>query len=78
MPRLSDDEKAEILAQAKRDAAREKESDEQKWMRAAIAEAVRDELRGFFTDDNDDGEEAPPKKGGPGSIIDGLFGSKAG
>lgn len=86
MAGLTKEERQRAADEARRALAREKESDEQKWLRGAIRDEIKDTLTEMFSLDEDDdgGEGAPPKKSGPqgGSVsfLDalGLGGRKTG
>jgi hypothetical protein len=69
---LTDAEKKELREEAAREKARGAETDEQKWVRGAIREEIKDILGEFFAPDEDEGKGKP---GGPGkSFLDGVLG----
>lgn len=73
MPTKSEEQKA-IEAEVARKVARDKETDEQKWMRGAIREAVEEVIDERLNFDGGDGDK-PKTSGGPG-FLETLFGKK--
>lgn len=78
MANLTKAERDRLRLEAAREAARAKESDEQKWIRTAIREEIHDELAEILGLDDDDEGGKPKQSGGGASILDGLFGQRTG
>lgn len=71
---MSKEEKDRLTAELAKKANRDKETDEQKWLRGAISDQIREVLEDMFPADEEGEEEGKKKSSGPGSILEGIFG----
>ena len=72
MTAKADADRKALLEQAKKDLAREQETDGEKKVRSMIREEIADALSGFFAEDE------PKKPGSPGDFFGGLLGRSTG
>jgi predicted AAA+ superfamily ATPase len=72
---LSKAESDRLKAEMKKQADREAETTEQKWLRGAMKETLAELLEEKFGDPDEDDEEKPPKSSGPNVFdLGSLFG----
>lgn len=71
---LTKDERDKLKAELARSDARDKESEEQKWLRGAIADSVKETLTEMLGLDDEDEAGDGKKPSGGGFSISSLFG----